>query len=118
MKDKLIKKDKGFVDDAIVGIMHLCHGQVHAELQYIQSKDETWLKVADECRKDRTKLLDNIVDSDSGEVWCFSKHCLIWVGIYCELGARCMSAKNEKLAKEYYDKASKWIKSFYLINKL
>lgn len=115
--DKLIHKDKGFSDDSIVGIIHLIHGQIHSELQYMQSKDENWIKISEEARKDRTELLDLIVEG-SGELWCFSKHCLAWIGIYCELGSRCASANNQKLAKHYYSKAEKWLSVFYKINNL
>lgn len=115
--DKLINKDKGFIDDAIVGIINLIHGQIHAELQYMQTKEDTWIKVADECRRDRTQLLDLIVEG-SGDRWCWSKHCLAWIGIYCELGSRCASVKNNKLADFYYSKAGKWLNIFYKINKL
>lgn len=115
--DRLIQKDKGFIDDAVVGIMNLIHGQIHAELQYIQTDDETWIKIADECRKDRTELLDLIVEG-SGEIWCQSKHMLAWIGIYCELGSRSQSANNLKLAEHYYNKAGKWLSVFYKINKL
>lgn len=117
-KDKLIEKDKGFIDDAIVGILNLIHGQIHAELEYMQSKDERFLKIAEECRKDRTELLDLIVDSESSEIWCESKHMLAWICIYMELGARCLSAKDYKLAKHYYDKAGKWLSVFYEINNI
>ncbi len=116
-KDKLIEKDKGFVDDSIVGIINLIHGQIHAELQYIQTKDEIWLKIAEGCRGDRTELMDLIVEGKNEE-WCWCKHCLAWIGIYMELGSRCLSAKDYKLGEYYYNKAGKWLSVFYELNNL
>ena len=116
--DKLVSKDKGFIDDAVAVVINLIHAQFHAEVSYFSTNDEKWLKLADECRKDRTKLLDLMVIEDDSESWCFAKHTLFCVGGYIELGSRCLSVGKNDLAKKYYQKASKWLETFYIINKL
>lgn len=115
--DKLVEKDKGFLDDAVAVIINLIHSQFHAELSYLSTGDEKWLKLAEECRKDRTELLDLITDNE-GEKWCFNKHILFCAGGYMELGARAMSREDVKLSKKYYEKAGKWLSFFYELNKL
>ena len=117
-KDKLVSKDKGFIDDAIVVIMNLCHSTIHAEMSYFQTGDEKWLKLADESRRDRTELLDLVTYKEDSEVYCFNKHTFIVIVGYTELAIRCLSVGKNDLAKKYYQKASKWLETFYIINKL
>lgn len=112
--DKLIEKDKGFIDDAIIVLINLYHGQIHAELEYIQSGNEIFLKLANELRKDRSELFEEIFGELEGELRClFGKHLFGFVGGYMELGARCLSAGNFKMGKKYYLKASKYLNEFY-----
>jgi len=118
MKSKLVSKDKGFIDDAVVVIMNMCHVTIHAEMSYLQTGDEKWLKLANESRKDRTELLDLITEDGDGEKWCENKHILICVVGYMELAIRCLTIGKNDLAKHYYQKASKWLETFYIINKL
>jgi len=116
-QDRLSEKDKGFIDDAIIVIMHLCHTTIHAEMSYLQTGDEKFLKIANESRKDRTELLD-LITKEEGELWCYTKHTLIVVVGYTELAIRCLSAGDEESAKIYYAKSSKWLESVYRLNKL
>jgi len=113
-----LEKDKGFIEDAIVVAMHLCHVTIHAEMSYLSTNDEKWLKLAEESRKDRTELLDLITTSDEGEIWCENKHILICVVGYTELAIRCLSFGKENLSKYYYQKVNKWLEAFYILNKL
>ena len=134
--DKLVSKDKGFIDDAVVVIMNLCHDTIHAEFSYNSTKDKLWLLVVNESRKDRTELLDmvisgktelfnntNVIDlkdieTDNSDFWCISKHSLIISCGYTELGVRCLSMGNLKLAEYFYAKSIKYLDLFYSINKL
>lgn len=112
----LNKKDVGFVEDAITTLLNLVHIEVHSINSYFQNGDDEWLEIADEARKDRTDLLDKLVKDENSQVWCFSKHCLISILGYIELGNRQMP--NKKKAKKYYDKAGKWLGIFMEKNRL
>lgn len=118
-KEKLNNKDVGFIEDAITVAMEECHCEIHAMNSYFQTGDRKWLQIADESRRDRTKIMDIIVQNkNDGQIWCWSKHKLKTIVGYIELGNRCYTADNHDKAIEYYEVAKKWMGVFLIKNEI
>jgi hypothetical protein len=116
--EKLNDKDNGFNEDLIKVLQNLVHIESHCIDSWIKTKDDLWLQVNEEARKDRTELLDLIVKKSEGEEWCLSKHTLVVILGLIELGNRKYSSGEIEEGKKYFDKAGKWLGIFLVKNKL
>lgn len=114
LKDKILEKDKGFIDDAIVIILDLVHCEIHSMLEHIQTGNMEFLNLANELRKDRTNLFDEIAPNFEGEQRClFGKHLPRVIGGYIEVGSRMASAGLKKDAVFYFNIAGKYLRTLY-----
>ena len=118
MKDKLTKKDVGFVEDAITVLLNLVHIEEHCQNSFFITEDVEWLKLGNEARKDRTELLDLITKNENSELWCYNKHSLVVILGYRELANRRFSEGKYNLALHYHNLSGKWLAMFYAKNKL
>ena len=75
-KDKLNEKDVGFIDDAIFLLEHAIGCEEHAMANYEISKDERWLDILTKLRRERSKLLYELVPETNDETYCLCKHLL------------------------------------------
>lgn len=100
------------MEDAITTLANLIHMEIHSINSYHSTKDKEWLELANEARKDRSDLLEEVTKKDRSQIWCFNKHTLASVVGLMELGNRKYSQGKEKEAIGYYDKAGKWIAIF------
>jgi len=76
VKDKLNKKDVGFIDDLVYGLKNIISAEDHTSLSFALSKDEKWLEATDILRKMRSKWMDVLVKKDNEMLWCVTKHLL------------------------------------------
>lgn len=112
------KKDVGYIEDAITSVLNLCHCEWHSIKSFFETGDENWIKISSECRKDRGELLDKIVKEGDGELYCFSKHILLSIGAFIELGNRDWETGNKESAIKNYELAKKWLGIFLIKNKI
>ena len=113
------KGDVGFLEDTVTILLNLTHIEEHCANSFFMSKDENWLKLGEEARKDRTLLLDLVtLHDENSQIWCFNKHCLVVVLGFRELANRMMSINDIERAKVYYDLSAKWLEKFYTKNKI
>lgn len=125
LKDKLKKivaADLGWIDDALTIIIDLTHIEIHSWKSFNQTKDKDFLDIYNHARVERSELLSKVCDEkilkDSGELWCINKHSLRVIGGYVELGSRELSSGNRDEAMKYFEKASNWLGVFLIKNKL
>ena len=112
---KINEKDLSFLEDAITIIIDLTHSEWHSVKSYWETNDARYLKISEECRKDRSELLD-LFTKKIGENWCLNKHLFRVIGGYVELGNREYSVGNEQEAIKYYNDAKKYLGVLLKIN--
>lgn len=121
-KEKIVGVDLGYKEDSITAILDLLHLEIHSFRSYNQTKDDTWLQINNQARKERSQLMELICDPEAlkndGELWCYNKHSLRVVGSYIELGNREMTMGNVKNAKYYFERANAWLGIFLIKNKI
>lgn len=118
MSDKINAKDVGYLEDSLTVYMNLCHAEWHSQKSYMETKDPKWMKIANECRIDRSRIADEFVKEGDGELWCFTKHtALVIVGLV-ERATRLYSMGKIKEAEENYNLALKWMNILIIKNDL
>lgn len=116
MKKK--NKDVGYIEDLLTALINLTHAEWHSIKSFFETNDADWIKISAECRKDRGELLDKITKENDGELWCYNKHSLLFIGAFIELGNRDWSKGNKEEAIKNYEKAKKWLGIFLIKNNI
>ena len=101
---KLSEGDVSADVDLITAIANLIKIEEHLENTYETTKNELYLKIRDEVRRDRGLLLgfflkNEVKDSykDEGDLWCIFKHSLsVWFGLK-EVAAKYLSESRDAL---------------------
>lgn len=108
--------DISILEDLSIGLMNLVSLEEHCFFSYAKTKDEKFLKILDDVRELRKKLMLLIVKKDDSEKWCMSKHFLSSSMRLFEVGNRLLHEGNEKEAKEMYDDAAELYGMFWKLN--
>lgn len=104
-------------EDLSIGLMNLVSLEEHCFFSYIKTEDDKFLKILEEVREMRKKLLALIVKKDDdSEKWCMSKHFLASSMRMYEVGNRLLHEKKEKEAKEMYESAAELYGLFWALN--
>ena len=106
------KKDVGFMDDALLYIENMVCAEHHAMESWVSSKDEKWMDILIQIRRNRSKMLYKLVPKENSEIYCFSKHILCCAEALKELANRYTERKDFKSAKECLDESSLYEKLF------
>lgn len=104
-------------EDLSIGLMNLVSLEEHSFFSYIKTQDEKFLKILEEVREIRKRLLALIVEKDDdSEKWCMSKHFLASSMRLYEVGNRLLHEKKEKEAKEMFKDAAELYGFFWMLN--
>jgi hypothetical protein len=104
-------------EDLSIGLMNLVSLEEHCFFSYVKTEDDKFLKMLEEVRELRKKLLALIVKKDDdSEKWCMSKHFLAASMRMYEVGNRLLHEKKEKEAKEMYRDAAELYGLFWTLN--
>jgi len=109
-KIKKLKEEGNALDlsskeDLGIAIMNLISMEEHLLFTYEKTKDEKYLDLLNKVRNSRKELLKKIVKNPDGEIWCISKHLLSASMRLMEVGTKKLGNKEEKEAKDLFDKA-------------
>ena len=109
-KIKKLKEEGNSLDlssneDLGIAIMNLISMEEHFFFTYEKTKDEKYLDLLNKVRNSRKELLKKIVKNPDGEIWCISKHLLSTSMRLMEVGTKKLGKKEEKEAKDLFDKA-------------
>ena len=109
-KIKKLKEEGNALDlsskeDLGIAIMNLISMEEHLLFTYEKTKDEKYLDLLNKVRNSRKELLKKIVKNPDGEIWCISKHLLATSMRLMEVGTKKLGNKEEKEAKDLFDKA-------------
>ncbi len=104
-------------EDLSIGLMNLVSLEEHSFFSYMKTEDEKFLKILEEVREIRKKLLGLIVKKDDdSEKWCMSKHLLASSMRLFEVGNRMLHDGKEKEAKEMYKDSAELYGLFWKLN--
>lgn len=109
-KIKKLKEEGNVLDlsskeDLGIAVMNLISMEEHFFFTYEKTKDEKYLDLLNKTRDFRKELLAKIVKNPEGEIWCISKHLLSASMRLMEVGTKKLGNKDEKEAKDLFDKS-------------
>jgi hypothetical protein len=102
------KKDVGFLEDASFVLQNMIALEHHAEMSFISNKDEMFQRIADGVRRDRSKILYEMLKNPKSQEYCMSKHDLAIAQGLKELAKRKMEIGEAEQSKEYYEMAGRY----------
>ncbi len=104
-------------EDLSIALMNLVSLEEHCFFSYVKTQDDQFLKMLENVRELRKKLLALIVKKDDdSEKWCMSKHFLASSMRLYEGANRLLHEKKEKEAKEMYKDAAELYGMFWTLN--
>jgi hypothetical protein len=109
-------KDVGEIHDAIFYLQNLIALEHHALESFASTKNETFIQIAEECRKKRSKIMYSMIKESKDQRYCMSKHALACAMACKELGNRKQTDKKYIESKEYFDDSAFFEALFILIN--
>src|SRR3989344_7647909 len=109
--------DISIMEDLSIGLMNLISLEEHCFFSYAKTKDDKFLKMLDNVRELRKKLMLLIVKKDDeSEKWCMSKHFLASSMRLFEIGNRLFHEGKEKEAKDMYQDSAELYGLFWTLN--
>ena len=120
-KIKKLKEEGNALDlsskeDLGVAVMNLISMEEHFFFTYEKTKDKKYLDLLNKTRDTRKELLAKIVKNPQGEIWCISKHLLSASMRLMEVGTKKLGNKDEKEAKDLFNKAYALWNIFWALN--
>jgi len=103
-------------EDLGVAIMNLISIEEHLFFTYEKTQDKKYLELLNKIRDSRKELLAKIVKNPDGEIWCISKHLLSASVRLMEVGTKKLGNKEEKEAKDLFDKSYALWNMFWGLN--
>ena len=109
-KIKKLKEEGNALDlsskeDLGIAVMNLISMEEHFFFTYEKTRDKKYLDLLNKTRDSRKELLAKIVKNPDGEIWCISKHLLSASMRLMEVGTKKLGNKEEKEARDLFDKA-------------
>lgn len=102
---KLNPKDLSSDQDLTIGIMNLISIEEHLMFSGAKTGKNSFYDLIEEIRNLRKNLMQKIIPSYEGEVWCISKHLLSSSMRLMEVGTKQLSLGNKKEAYELFDES-------------
>ncbi len=91
--------------DLSIAIMNLISIEEHLFFSGAKTQDTSFYDLIENIREYRKELLQKIIKSYKGEVWCISKHLLASSMRLSEVATKALHAGNKKEAYDLFDKA-------------
>ncbi|MDP1728917.1 MAG: hypothetical protein Q8L27_01795 [archaeon] len=110
------KLDLSSDEDLSIAIMNLIGIEEHLFFTAEKTGKDAYFKILNEVREMRKSLLKKIIKDYEGEVWCISKHLLSASMRLIEVGTKHLSKKEDKEAKEMFERAFNLYNLFWALN--
>lgn len=91
--------------DLSIAIMNLISIEEHLFFSGAKTQDTSFYDLIENIREYRKELLQKIIKSYKGEVWCISKHLLASSMRLSEVATKALHSGNKKEAYDLFDKA-------------
>lgn len=102
---KLNPKDLSSDQDLTIGIMNLISIEEHLMFSGAKTGKNSFYDLINDIRELRKNLMQKIIPSYEGEVWCISKHLLSSSMRLMEVGTKQLSLGNKKDAYELFNQS-------------
>ena len=102
---KLNPKDLSSDQDLTIGIMNLISIEEHLMFSGAKTGKNSFYDLINDIRDLRKNLMQKIIPSYEGEVWCISKHLLSSSMRFMEVGTKQLSLGNKKDAYELFNQS-------------
>ena len=113
---KVNPKDLSSDQDLTIGIMNLISIEEHLMFSGAKTGKHEFYDLIDEVREQRKQMMQKIIPSYEGEVWCISKHLLAASMRLFEVGTKALSAGNTHTAYDLFNKSYELYSLFWGIN--
>ena len=91
--------------DLTIAIMNLISIEEHLFFSGAKTSDNSFYDLINTVREDRKELMQKIIKSYTGEVWCISKHLLAGCMRLFEVGTKTLSQGQKEEAYNFFSKA-------------
>ena len=102
---KVNPKDLSSDQDLTIAIMNLISIEEHLVFSGAKTGKNSFYDLIEEIRETRKNLMQKIIPSYEGEVWCISKHLLASSMRLMEVGTKQQSLGNKEQAYDLFNKA-------------
>ena len=102
---KVNPKDLSSDQDLTIAIMNLISIEEHLVFSGAKTGKNSFFDMVEQIREMRKNLMQKIIPSYEGEVWCISKHLLASAMRLMEVGTKQQSLKNTKDAYSLFNQA-------------
>lgn len=109
------KKDSGFIDDASSLIQNATSAEYHCQMSWATTKDDIYIEIADMLRRDRSKLMYNLISESKAQNYCIIKHTLTVSQNYKELANRYTEMGLIEQARECLEASGRYEALFRLL---
>ena len=116
MENEIIKKDVGFLQDAILYLANAIALEWHCLESYSLTKDKIQLQIAERVRRQRSKFMYQLVPESKNQIYCESKHLLACAVSLKELSNRYVEKGEKELAEECLKDSMDMESIFILLN--
>lgn len=113
---KVNPKDLSSDQDLSIGIMNLISIEEHLMFSGAKTQKTHFYDLIEEIREIRKDLMQKLIPTYEGEVWCISKHLLASSMRLMEVGTKQLSLKNTKEAYDLFNKSYELYCIFWGLN--
>lgn len=113
---KVNPKDLSSDQDLTIGIMNLISIEEHLMFSGAKTGKHEFYDLINDVREQRKQMMQKIIPSYEGEVWCISKHLLAASMRVMEVGTKALSAGNTNDAYDLFNKSYELYSLFWGIN--
>ncbi|MDR0572385.1 MAG: hypothetical protein LBG48_06055 [Rickettsiales bacterium] len=102
--------------DLTIAIMNLISREEHLEYRGAKTEDNGYYDMIERIRENRKELMQKIIKTYKGEVWCISKHLLASSMRLMEVGTKLLHQNDKHEAYEFFKKSYDLYCMFWGIN--
>ena len=113
---KVNPKDLSSDQDLTIAIMNLISIEEHLVFSGAKTSKTAFYDLIEEVREKRKNLMQKIIPSYEGEVWCISKHLLAAAMRLMEVGTKQQSLGNKETAYDLFNQAYELYCLFWGLN--
>ena len=102
--------------DLSIAIMNLISIEEHLAFSGAKTQDNSFFDLIKPIREERKELLQKIITTYKGEVWCISKHLLAASMRLMEVGTKLLGVDKKEEAYEFFNKSYNFYCLFWGLN--
>lgn len=113
---KVNPKDLSSDQDLTIAVMNLISIEEHLMFSGAKTGKTSYYKLIEQIRETRKNLMQKLIPTYEGEVWCISKHLLATAMRIMEVGTKQQSLGNDKEAYGLFEKSYEMYCLFWGLN--